>query len=258
MSLFHDALTNPPDPDLKIRKKTVRFNKISLTNSSHPPSPHPKSEPRHERRESEGSGSHSTSSKTSSSSHSSSSKATFGKTSSVPQVIEKDPEERMAELMELKQMKIRQDDLLHLKDQVFQTGQNLEEKQTILDEVRAERKVLHGELNRYIAMVKQVQKDLELATEAETQLTKERDQLSQYLTQLRNHDFKVLKEEVDQLRAKKGLRPVQSLEQEQEEVMGRTLLDQVLRLWPTPQWRLIRPVVDKELAPRLELQQRQF
>lgn len=58
--------------------------------------------------------------------------------------------------------RIRQEDLLHLKDQVFQTGQNLEEKQTILDEVRAERKVLHSELNRYIAMVKQVQKDLEL------------------------------------------------------------------------------------------------
>lgn len=52
--------------------------------------------------------------------------------------------------------------MLHLKDQIFQTGQNLEEKQTILDEVRAERKVLHSELNRYIAMVKQVQKDLEL------------------------------------------------------------------------------------------------
>ncbi|KAG0380036.1 hypothetical protein BGX24_010450 [Mortierella sp. AD032] len=129
----------------------------------------------------------------------------------------------MAELMELKQMKVRQEDLMHLKDQVFQTGQNLEEKQTILDEVRAERKVLHSELNRYIAMVKQVQKDLELAAEAETQLTKERDQLSQYLNQLRDHDFKVLKEEVDQLRAKKGLRPLQSLEQEQEEVMGRYL-----------------------------------
>ncbi|OAQ22832.1 hypothetical protein K457DRAFT_280719 [Linnemannia elongata AG-77] len=129
----------------------------------------------------------------------------------------------MAELMELKQMKIRQEDLLHLKDQVFQTGQNLEEKQTILDEVRAERKVLHSELDRYIAMVKQVQKDLELATQAETQLTKERDQLSQYLTQLRDHDFKVLKEEVDQLRSKKGLRPLPSLEQEQEEFMGRYL-----------------------------------
>ncbi|KAF9906422.1 hypothetical protein EC991_000669 [Linnemannia zychae] len=223
MSLFHDALRNPPDPDLKIRKKIVRFNKTSLADSS-PPHPHPRSEHRHERRESEGSGSYSTSSKISTSSHYSSSKTSFGK-SSVPQIIEKDPEERMAELMELKQMKIRQEDLLHLKDQVYQTGQNLEEKQTILDEVRAERKVLHGELNRYIAMVKQVQKDLELATEAETQLTKERDQLSQYLTQLRDHDFKVLKEEVDQLRAKKGLRPLQSLEQEQEEVMGSNIIN---------------------------------
>ncbi|KAF9542070.1 hypothetical protein EC957_002363 [Mortierella hygrophila] len=124
-------------------------------------------------------------------------------------------------------MKIRQEDLLHLKEQVFQTGQNLEEKQTILDEVRAERKMLHSELNRYILMVKQVQKDLELATNAETQLTKERDQLSQYLTQLRDHDFKVLKEEVDQLRSKKGLRPLPSLEQEQEEVMGRCSSNQL-------------------------------
>ncbi|KAF9141291.1 hypothetical protein BGX30_005139 [Mortierella sp. GBA39] len=210
-----------PDPDLKIRKKTVRFNKNT--------SP-PRSEHRHERREAESYGSYSPSSKSSStstsSSHAAPSKSTSGSTkasSLQPQIVEKDPEERMAELMELKQMKIRQDDLLHLKDQVFQTGQNLEEKQTILDEVRAERKMLHSELNRYILMVKQVQKDLELATNAETQLTKERDQLSQYLTQLRDHDFKVLKEEVDQLRSKKGLRPLPSLEQEQEEVMGRYL-----------------------------------
>ncbi|KAF9295500.1 hypothetical protein BGZ88_001962 [Linnemannia elongata] len=209
----------PPDPDLKIRKKTVRFNKNT-------------SPARSEHREVESFGSYSSSSKSpstpsSSSSHAASSKSTFGSTkasSLQSQIVERDPEERMAELMELKQMKIRQEDLLHLKDQVFQTGQNLEEKQTILDEVRAERKVLHSELNRYIAMVKQVQKDLELATQAETQLTKERDQLSQYLTQLRDHDFKVLKEEVDQLRSKKGLRPLPSLEQEQEEFMGRLLV----------------------------------
>ncbi|KAK3836087.1 MAG: hypothetical protein JOS17DRAFT_736084 [Linnemannia elongata] len=219
LSLFNEALKSPPDPDLKIRKKSVRFNK----NTSLPGSEH-----RHERREAESFGSYSSSSKSTStsSSHAATSKSTFGSTKSSslqPQIMEKDPEERMAELMELKQMKIRQEDLLHLKDQVFQTGQNLEEKQTILDEVRAERKVLHSELNRYIAMVKQVQKDLELATQAEAQLTKERDQLSQYLTQLRDHDFKVLKEEVDQLRSKKGLRPLPSLEQEQEEFMGRYL-----------------------------------
>ncbi|KAG0316774.1 hypothetical protein BGZ97_006386 [Linnemannia gamsii] len=219
ISLFQDALRSPPDPDLKIRKKTVRFNK---TNSP------PRSEHRHERRKADISGSYSSSSKSpstsSSSSHAASSKSTFSSTKSTsaqPQIAEKDPEERMAELMELKQMKIRQEDLLHLKEQVFQTGQNLEEKQTILDEVRAERKVLHTELNRYIGMVKQVQKDLELASQAETQLTKERDQLSQYLTQLRDHDFNVLKEEVDQLRSKKGLRPLPSLEQEQEEFTGR-------------------------------------
>ncbi|KAG9069924.1 hypothetical protein KI688_009249 [Linnemannia hyalina] len=221
LSLFNEAIKSLPDPDLKIRKKTVRFNKNT--------SP-PRSEHRHERSQAESYGSYSPSSKSSStstsSSHAVSSKSTSGSTkgSSLQlQIVEKDPEERMAELMELKQMKIRQEDLLHLKDQVFQTGQNLEEKQTILDEVRAERKMLHSELNRYILMVKQVQKDLELATNAETQLTKERDQLSQYLTQLRDHDFKVLKEEVDQLRSKKGLRPLPSLEQEQEEVMGRYL-----------------------------------
>ncbi|KAG0291820.1 hypothetical protein BGZ96_004814 [Linnemannia gamsii] len=224
ISLFQDALKSPPDPDLKVRKKTVRFNKTD--------SP-PRFEHRHERREAESYAPYSSSSKSPSTpstpsplSYVPSSKSSFGSsksTSTQPQIVDKDPEERMAELMELKQMKIRQEDLLHLKEQVFQTGQNLEEKQTILDEVRAERKVLHTELNRYIAMVKQVQKDLELATQAETQLTKERDQLSQYLAQLRDHDFNVLKEEVDQLRSKKGLRPLPSLEQEQEEFMGRYL-----------------------------------
>ncbi|KAG0208715.1 hypothetical protein BGX28_000413 [Mortierella sp. GBA30] len=142
--------------------------------------------------------------------------------SGVP-AVEKDPEEKMAELMELKQMKIRQEDLFHLKDQIFQLNQTLENKESILDEVRLERKSLQSELARYIAMVKQVQKDFELASQAEVELTKEREQLSQQLSQLKNNDFKILKEEVDLLRSKKSLRPLPSLEQEQAEVMGRYL-----------------------------------
>ena len=43
-------------------------------------------------------------------------------------------------------------------------AQSLEDKDSILDEVRAERKSLQSELSRYIAMVKQVQKDLELVS----------------------------------------------------------------------------------------------
>ncbi|KAF9360199.1 hypothetical protein BGX26_010199 [Mortierella sp. AD094] len=129
----------------------------------------------------------------------------------------------MAELMELKRMKIRQEDFLHMKDQVFQITQTLEDKQSILDEVRSERKSLQSELARYIAMVKQIQKDFELTQQAEAELTKERDQLSQQLSQLKNHDFKIFKEEVDQLRIKKGLRPLPSLEQEEAEFMGRYL-----------------------------------
>ncbi|KAF9113750.1 hypothetical protein BGX27_000855 [Mortierella sp. AM989] len=120
-------------------------------------------------------------------------------------------------------MKIRQEDFLHMKDQIFQITQTLEDKQSILDEVRSERKTLQSELSRYITMVKQIQKDFELAQQAETELTKERDQLSQHLTQLKHHDFKNIKEEVDQLREKKGLRPLPSLEQEEAEYMGRYL-----------------------------------
>ncbi|KAF9289292.1 hypothetical protein BGZ74_000755, partial [Mortierella antarctica] len=85
---FRDVLCNPPDPDLKIKKKSVRFTKSVR--------------------------------------------------------------------------RIRQDDLFHLKEQVFTMTQSLEDKDSILDEVRAERKSLQSELSRYIAMVKQVQKDLEL------------------------------------------------------------------------------------------------
>ncbi|KAG0307562.1 hypothetical protein BGZ98_010425 [Dissophora globulifera] len=123
--------------------------------------------------------------------------------------------------MELKQMKIRQGDFLHLKDEIFQVSQVLEEKQSILDEISSERKALQSELHRYIAMVRQVQKDFELAQRAEAELLKDRDQLSLHLTQLKNHDFKILKDEVDQLRTAKGLRPLPSLEQEEAEVMGR-------------------------------------
>ncbi|KAF9400585.1 hypothetical protein BGX21_003979 [Mortierella sp. AD011] len=129
----------------------------------------------------------------------------------------------MAELMELKRMKIRQEDFLHMKDQILQIAQTLEDKQSILDEVRSERKSLQSELARYIAMVKQIQKDFELTQQAEAELTKERDQLSQQLSQLKNHDYKIFKEEVDQLRMEKGLRPLPSLEQEEAEFMGRYL-----------------------------------
>ncbi|KAF9574171.1 hypothetical protein EC968_007266 [Mortierella alpina] len=138
-------------------------------------------------------------------------------------IVEKDPEEKIAELMELKQMKIRQEDLFHLKDQIIHLSQNLEDKESILDEVRVERKSLQSELARYIVMVKQIQRDVDLATQAELELSKEREQLSQQVSQLKDNDYKILKEEVDQLRAKKGLRPLPSLEQEQAEVMGRYL-----------------------------------
>ncbi|KAF8938337.1 hypothetical protein BGZ58_001136 [Dissophora ornata] len=120
-------------------------------------------------------------------------------------------------------MKIRQEDFLHLKDQIFQVSQDLEDKEGILGEIRGERKILQSELHRHIAMVKQIQKDFELAQQAEIELIKERDQLSQHLTQLKHHDFKTLKEEVDQLRLKKRLRPLPSLEQEEAEFMGRYL-----------------------------------
>ncbi|KAG0328647.1 hypothetical protein BGZ99_004917 [Dissophora globulifera] len=147
----------------------------------------------------------------------------FGKTSGALLPDNRDPEVKVAELMELKQMKIRQGDFLHLKDEIFQVSQALEEKQSILDEISSERKALQSELHRYIAMVRQVQKDFELAQRAEAELLKDRDQLSLHLTQLKNHDFKILKDEVDQLRTAKGLRPLPSLEQEEAEVMGRYL-----------------------------------
>ncbi|GJJ77202.1 hypothetical protein EMPS_09561 [Entomortierella parvispora] len=141
-----------------------------------------------------------------------------------PAVVDhKDPEEKLAELMELKNLKVRQDDLLHLKDQIVQMNHNLEDKEGLLDEVRSERKSLQTELNRYVAMVKQIQKDYELTSQAEAQLIKERDDISQQLEQIRDHDYKTLKEEVDEMRTKKGLRPLPSLEQEQAEVMGRYL-----------------------------------
>ncbi|KAG0017511.1 hypothetical protein BGZ81_010718 [Podila clonocystis] len=198
---FRDVLCNPPDPDLKIKKKSVRFTKSvrsSMGLQLPPVGTFPPTSP-------------ATSSKKA---------LSAGPAQPVP---DKDPEEKLAELMELKQMKIRQDDLFHLKDQVLTMAQSLEDKDSILDEVRAERKSLQSELSRYIAMVKQVQKDLELASQAETQLVTERDQLSLQLAQIRDTDYKILKEEVDQLRVKKGMRPLPTLEQEQAEVMGRYL-----------------------------------
>ncbi|KAF9426855.1 hypothetical protein BGZ94_005902 [Podila epigama] len=119
--------------------------------------------------------------------------------------------------------RIRQDDLYHLKEQVLQMSQSLEDKASILDMVRAERKMLQTELNRYVTMVKQIQKDLDLASEAESQLAKERDELSQQVVQTRDNDYRILKEEVDQLRSRKGMRALPTLEQEHAAIMGRYL-----------------------------------
>ncbi|KAG0330732.1 hypothetical protein BG004_002012 [Podila humilis] len=192
---FREVLCTPPNPDIKLKKKSVRFTQT--LRSSSPPSSVSKGK------------------RVASSS--------LVESNSIVLPEKKDPEDKMAELMELKQIKIRQDDLFHVKEQISQISQNLEEKDSLLDEVRAERKSLQSELNRYIAMVKQVQNDLELATQAESQLGKEREQLSSQLTQVRDTDYKILKEEVDLLRAKKGIRPLPTLEQEQAVNMGRYL-----------------------------------
>ena len=53
---------------------------------------------------------------------------------------------------------------MHLKDQISQISQDLEDKEGILDEIRGERKILQSELHRYITMVKQIQKDFELVS----------------------------------------------------------------------------------------------
>ncbi|KAF9917797.1 hypothetical protein BX616_011276 [Lobosporangium transversale] len=227
---FVKALSNSPDLALRIKKKSVRFNSLSKDldssssspakmirrddcpvayskiNKNDPPSSTPSSTP-------------------SNSSHISSTlKTSFRalynslpisstvQSLPLPCAQDKDPDEKVAELMELKQM-----------NQISQTAQDLEDKESLLDEVRSERKVLQTELARYIAMVKQIQKDFALAQQAEADLIKERDQLSQHLTQLKQHDFIILKEEVDQLRIKKGLQPLPSLEQEEAEYMGRYL-----------------------------------
>ncbi|KAF9364803.1 hypothetical protein BGX34_000350 [Mortierella sp. NVP85] len=201
--MFINVLSNPPDLSLKIKKKAVRFNQVVLeSNISVSSSKALRSPPL---------------------SGITSNTIIHSKAQSLSSVDNRDPEEKMAELMELKQMKIRQEDFLHLKDQILHVSQDLEDKENILDEVRSERKVLQSELSRYISMARQVQKDLELAQQAEAQLSNERDQLSQQLNQLKHHDFKILKEEVDQLRTKKGLHPLPSLEQEEAERMGRYL-----------------------------------
>ncbi|KAI8353904.1 hypothetical protein B0O80DRAFT_529470 [Mortierella sp. GBAus27b] len=216
---FIKVLSSPPVMDLRVKKKSVRFNKATLDTAAS------SSSSKSVRREQESP----TSSKATSSRSShgfslgSSTNSPNTKIHSPPVADNRDPEEKLAELMELKKMKIRQDDFLHLKDQISQVSHDLEDKQSILDEVRSERKALQSELSRYIAMAKQAQKDLELAQQAEAELTNERDQLSQQLNQLKHHDFKILKEEVDQLRAGKGLHLLPSLEQEEAERMGRYL-----------------------------------
>ncbi|KAG0252929.1 Zinc finger C4H2 domain-containing protein [Mortierella polycephala] len=234
---FLALLSSLPDPAFKIKKKSVRFKSTSTASSTS--SPETKTQ---RRKELGGSVTSMTPEKSLARKSTGTFRALYGNPSGTsvgiggnsssnnggyrgygPDVVDKDPEEKMAELMELKQMKIRQEDLFHIKDQIHQVAQSLEGKESILGEVRAERKSLCAELSRYIIMVKQIQKDIGLVTKAETELTKDRDELQQQLTQLKDHDFKILKEEVDDLRAKKGLQPLPTLEQEHAQIMGQYL-----------------------------------
>ncbi|KAF9189830.1 Zinc finger C4H2 domain-containing protein [Haplosporangium sp. Z 11] len=234
---FLALISSLPNPAFKIKKKSVRFKSTSTISSTS------SSETKTQRRkELEGPVMSMASEKSSARKSTGAFRALYGNPNSAgvgigsnssssggryrgygPAVVDKDPEEKMAELMELKQMKIRQEDLFHIKDQIHQVAQSLEDKESILGEVRAERKSLCAELSRYIIMVKQIQKDVELVTQAETELTKDRDELQQQLTQLKDHDFKILKEEVDDLRTKKGLQPLPTLEQEHAQIMGQYL-----------------------------------
>ncbi|KAF9978284.1 hypothetical protein BGZ73_003091 [Actinomortierella ambigua] len=136
---------------------------------------------------------------------------------------DKDPETKMNELMQLKTLRNRQEDLCQLKDHIHQLTQALEDKETILDEMRSERKQLQNELTHLAHLMKQIQHDLEQATTAEHQLTRERDQLSTSLARIRDHDYDKLKQEVDGMRVAHGLRPLPNLEQEREESIGRYL-----------------------------------
>ncbi|KAG0260829.1 hypothetical protein DFQ27_003309 [Actinomortierella ambigua] len=136
---------------------------------------------------------------------------------------DKDPETKMNELMQLKTLRNRQEDLCQLKDHMNQLSQTLEDKETILDEMRSERKQLQNELAHLAHLIKQIQHDLDQATTAEHQLARERDQLSTNLARIRDHDYDKLKQEVDTLRAQHGLRPLPNLEQEREESIGRYL-----------------------------------
>ncbi|KAG0054873.1 hypothetical protein BGZ83_010211 [Gryganskiella cystojenkinii] len=245
---FRQILANAPDPALKMKKKSVRFEQNASSSSptgadtvastSIPEELRSKNDcpvassaakPPLERKPPQSS---------SPPSPSSSSTSPGGSLRQLPvgyvytkvpvapppvMVDHKDPEEKLAELMDLKKLRVRQEDLFHLKDQIFQMNQTLEEKEELLDEVRSERKSLQSELNRYVTMIKQIQKDYELTSQAEAQLIKERDDISQQLGQMRESDYKSLKDEVDHMRTKRGFRPLPSLEQEQAEVMGRYL-----------------------------------
>ncbi|KAG0234935.1 hypothetical protein BGW42_006034 [Actinomortierella wolfii] len=136
---------------------------------------------------------------------------------------DKDPETKMNELMQLKTLRNRQEDLCQLKDHLHQLSQALDDKEAVLEEMKSERKQLQNELAHYTAMIQQIQTDLDAATTAEQALTRERDQLATNLARIRDHDYDRLKLEVDSLRANHGLKPLPNLEQEREESIGRYL-----------------------------------
>ncbi|KAF9586282.1 Zinc finger C4H2 domain-containing protein [Lunasporangiospora selenospora] len=233
-SQFAEVLKNPPYPRLGSKKKFVHFDTAPTSQKSASPSTKRRvseeqadegfsSSTSKQARHSTGMSSEQRTPSPSSAYSSGLSLSRSSSSSSLPPTFDKDPEEKMAELKELKKLKNRQEDLVHVKDQIIQATQLLEDKESVVDEVRGERKALQSELSKYIGMVVQIRKDLDLVLTAEKDLSKERDQLSQHLTRLRELDYNNLKEEVDQLRAKCGLKSLPSLEQEQEEIMSKYL-----------------------------------
>ncbi|KAI7871856.1 hypothetical protein BDF14DRAFT_1878201 [Spinellus fusiger] len=96
-------------------------------------------------------------------------------------------------------------------------------KQGLLEEATSQRQRLQKEKKVLLEMIQSVQRDIETVVKMEEVLVKERDELKQTVTRIRDQEYEPLHEQVNELRARNGLQRLPSVEQEIEAQMAKQL-----------------------------------
>ncbi|KAI9206226.1 uncharacterized protein BJ171DRAFT_43567 [Polychytrium aggregatum] len=125
-------------------------------------------------------------------------------------------DEQMRRLESLARMRKRISRLSEIKKSIFVASQRLEKEDALLNEIRAEKRLLEQERLQLLATVEQLDQDIAELSASEDSLQTMRTETSKQLDTLRDDEYAPLKERIDQARQKVGLSRLPNLQEEVE------------------------------------------